>query len=235
MCIRDSIRVAYNGYSTSIEEGILQTILNRGGMSSMLQYVAIICFAVGMGGMLDRLGVLGNLLNAIVNHINSDGSLIAASLLVGYVTSLISCSQPMSHVLTGNMMKPLFKSRKIAPEILSRTLEDAGTLSGPMIPWHGYCVYTVSYTHLLDLAHRAQYLVPRLSRCQARQTISRRKLQIHTHPVRQKAHSLNQLRICPRNCFHMDVTVKSMDAPKAVQGLIQQFHRVIRCLQHTGT
>ena len=139
--LQSIIRVAYNGYSTSIEEGILQTILNRGGMSSMLQYVAIICFAVGMGGMLDRLGVLGNLLNAIVNHINSDGSLIAASLLVGYVTSLISCSQPMSHVLTGNMMKPLFKSRKIAPEILSRTLEDAGTLSGPMIPWHGYCVY----------------------------------------------------------------------------------------------
>ena len=138
--LQSIIRVAYNGYSTSIEEGILQTILNRGGMSSMLQYVAIICFAVGMGGMLDRLGVLGNLLNAIVNH-NNDGSLIAASLLVGYVTSLISCSQPMSHVLTGNMMKPLFKSRKIAPEILSRTLEDAGTLSGPMIPWHGYCVY----------------------------------------------------------------------------------------------
>ena len=131
--LQSIIRVAYSGYSTSIEEGILQ--------SSMLQYVAIICFAVGMGGMLDRLGVLGNLLNAIVNHINSDGSLIAASLLVGYVTSLISCSQPMSHVLTGNMMKPLFKSRKIAPEILSRTLEDAGTLSGPMIPWHGYCVY----------------------------------------------------------------------------------------------
>ena len=62
--LQSIIRVAYNGYSTSIEEGILQTILNRGGMSSMLQYVAIICFAVGMGGMLDRLGVLGNLLNA---------------------------------------------------------------------------------------------------------------------------------------------------------------------------
>ena len=139
--LQSIIRVAYNGYTTTIEEGILQTILNRGGMSSMMQYVAIICFAVGMGGMLDRLGVLGNILHAIVKHINSDGSLIVASLLVGYVTSLISCSQPMSHVLTGNMMKPLFKSRKIAPEILSRTLEDAGTLSGPMIPWHGYCVY----------------------------------------------------------------------------------------------
>ncbi len=139
--LQSIIRVAYNGYSTQIEEAILKTILNRGGMSSMLQYVAIICFAVGMGGMLDRLGVLGNILNAITGHINSDGSLILASLLVGYVTSLISCSQPMSHVLTGNMMKPLFKARRVAPEILSRTLEDAGTLSGPMIPWHGYCVY----------------------------------------------------------------------------------------------
>ena len=134
--LQSIIRVAYNGYSTQIEEAILKTILNRGGMSSMLQYVAIICFAVGMGGMLDRLGVLGNILNAITGRINSDGSL-----LVGYVTSLISCSQPMSHVLTGNMMKPLFKARRVAPEILSRTLEDAGTLSGPMIPWHGYCVY----------------------------------------------------------------------------------------------
>lgn len=139
--LQSIIRVAYNGYSPQIEEAILKTILNRGGMSSMLQYVAIICFAVGMGGMLDRLGVLGNILNAITGRINSDGSLILASLLVGYVTSLISCSQPMSHVLTGNMMKPLFKARRVAPEILSRTLEDAGTLSGPMIPWHGYCVY----------------------------------------------------------------------------------------------
>ena len=139
--LQSIIRVAYNGYSTQIEEAILKTILNRGGMSSMLQYVAIICFAVGMGGMLDRLGVLGNILNAITGRINSDGSLILASLLVGYVTSLISCSQPMSHVLTGNMMKPLFKARRVAPEILSRTLEDAGTLSGPMIPWHDYCVY----------------------------------------------------------------------------------------------
>ena len=118
--LQSIIRVAYNGYSTQIEEAILKTILNRGGMSSMLQYVAIICFAVGMGGMLDRLGVLGNILNAITGRINSDGSLILASLLVGYVTSLISCSQPMSHVLTGNMMKPLFQKSCSGQERLPR-------------------------------------------------------------------------------------------------------------------
>ena len=139
--LQSVIQIAYNGYTTGIENGILQTILNRGGMSSMLQYVAIICFAVGMGGMLEKLGVLENILEMIVSHIRSDGTLILATLLVGYVVSLISCSQPMAHVLTGRLMAPLFKDRKIAPEILSRCLEDAGTLAGPMIPWHGYCVY----------------------------------------------------------------------------------------------
>ena len=139
--LQSVIQIAYSGYTTGIENGILQTILNRGGMSSMLQYVAIICFAVGMGGMLEKLGVLENILEMIVSHIRSDGTLILATLLVGYVVSLISCSQPMAHVLTGRLMAPLFRERKIAPEILSRCLEDAGTLAGPMIPWHGYCVY----------------------------------------------------------------------------------------------
>lgn len=135
------IRVAYNGYTTGIDVGLLKSILNRGGMSSMMQYVAIISFAVGMGGMLDKLGVLDIILRAITSRINSDGALITATLVVGYVTSIISCSQPMAHVLTGRLMAPLFKERGIAPEILSRSLEDAGTLAGPMIPWHGYCVY----------------------------------------------------------------------------------------------
>lgn len=139
--LQSVIQIAYNGYTTGIENGILQTILNRGGMSSMLQYVAIICFAVGMGGMLEKLGVLENILEMIMSHIRSDGTLILATLLVGYVVSLISCSQPMAHVLTGRLMAPLFRERKIVPEILSRCLEDAGTLAGPMIPWHGYCVY----------------------------------------------------------------------------------------------
>lgn len=135
------IRVAYNGYTTGIDVGLLKSILNRGGMSSMMQYVAIISFAVGMGGMLDKLGVLDIILRAITRRIGSDGALITATLVVGYVTSIISCSQPMAHVLTGRLMAPLFKERGIAPEILSRSLEDAGTLAGPMIPWHGYCVY----------------------------------------------------------------------------------------------
>lgn len=139
--VKAAITVAYNGYFTNIDIPTLQSILNRGGMSSMLQTVAILSFAVGMGGMLDKLGVLAHILSFFTKRIKSNGSLIVSTLLVGYTTSMMSCSSPMSHVLTGRMMGPLFKERGIAPEILSRTIEDSGTLGGPMIPWHGYFIY----------------------------------------------------------------------------------------------
>ena len=58
--LQSIIQTAYSGYTTAIGEGVLQSILNRGGMGSMLQYVAIISFAVGMGGMLEKLGVFGD-------------------------------------------------------------------------------------------------------------------------------------------------------------------------------
>ena len=139
--LRSILKICYDGFTSDTEIGVLKSILNRGGMASMLQYVAIITFAVGMGGMLDRLGVLNNILSVFVKRINSDGSLVLATLLTGYVTSIVSCSSPMSHVLTGRLMQPLFKERGIEPRILSRCLEDSGTLAGPMIPWHGYGIY----------------------------------------------------------------------------------------------
>ena len=139
--LRSVLSVAYNGFTSDTDIGVLKSILNRGGMNSMLQYVAIITFAVGMGGMLNKLGVLNNILSVFTKHIHSDGALIFATIMVGYVTSIVSCSSPMSHVLTGTLMKPLFEERNIEPKILSRCLEDSGTLVGPMIPWHGYGSY----------------------------------------------------------------------------------------------
>lgn len=139
--IKSILTVCYRGFTVNTDLDVLKSILNRGGMESMLQYVAIITFAVGMGGMLDRLGVLERILSIFTKRVRSDGSLVTATLITGYVTSIISCSSPMSHVLTGRLMLPLYKKRGVAPRILSRCLEDSGTLAGPMIPWHGYGIY----------------------------------------------------------------------------------------------
>ena len=78
--VRSILKVCYDGFTSDTDIAVLKSILNRGGMASMLQYVAIITFAVGMGGMLDRLGVLNNILSVFIKRINSDGSLVLATL-----------------------------------------------------------------------------------------------------------------------------------------------------------
>jgi len=52
-------------------------------------------------------------------------------MLVGYATSIVNCSSPVFHVLTDRLMAPMFRERKIAPEILPRCIEDSRTLAGP--------------------------------------------------------------------------------------------------------
>ena len=92
--LKSVLSIAYNGFKCDTDIGVLKSILNRGGMSSMLQYVAIITFAVGMGGMLNKLGVLNNILSVFTKHIHSDGALIFATIMVGYVTSIVKLFQP---------------------------------------------------------------------------------------------------------------------------------------------
>lgn len=132
------------GYHTDIDMGVIGSIFNNGGLMNMFNYILIIFFAVGLGGMLSELGVINKILNVITKFVKGDGSLIVATLVSGYITSMLCCSQPLSHVLTAQIMKPLYNKNKVAPEILSRTIEDSGTLSGPLIPWHGYCLFMVA-------------------------------------------------------------------------------------------
>ena len=130
-----------SGYS--IDSGILlvDKLLNRGGISSMYSIMCIMIFAMGMGGMLDKMGILDNFMGLFIQKINSVPSLIISTMIVSYLSSAIGCTQSMSHVLTGKLMNPIYKEKGVAPEVLSRTMEDCGTLGGAMMPWHTNAVY----------------------------------------------------------------------------------------------
>jgi NhaC family Na+:H+ antiporter len=130
-----------SGYS--IDSGILlvDKLLNRGGIASMYSILCIMIFAMGMGGMLDRMGILNNFLGLFVLKIKNVPGLIFSTMLVSYVSSAIGCTQSMSHVLTGKLMNPIYKEKGVAPEVLSRTMEDCGTLGGALMPWHTNAIY----------------------------------------------------------------------------------------------
>ena len=137
----DVMNSMLNGFK--IDSGILlvDKLLNRGGISSMYSILCIMIFAMGMGGMLDKMGILGNFLGLFIKKIRKVPGLVISTMVVSYISSAIGCTQSMSHVLTGKLMNPVFKEKGVSAEVLSRTMEDCGTLGGAMIPWHTNAIY----------------------------------------------------------------------------------------------
>lgn len=137
----DLIGIAYDGYY--IESGIqlVDKLLNRGGLTSMSSVSYVMIFAVGLGVALEHLGVISNLVGPIINKIKSIPQLIGTTLIVGFACSAVGCTMVMSHVLMGKIMGSVFKEKGVAPEVLSRTMEDCGTVGCVLLPWHTTPVY----------------------------------------------------------------------------------------------
>lgn len=135
------INAMHKGFSINSGIPLVDKLLNRGGMKSMNDVALIMIFAMGLGGMLEKTGVLKNFLDKIVGKVHSVGSLVLTTLGVSYVSGAIGCTMSMAHVLTGKLMAPIYREKGVAPEILSRTMEDAGTLGGTLMPWHTNAVF----------------------------------------------------------------------------------------------
>jgi NhaC family Na+:H+ antiporter len=119
----------------------LDTLFSRGGMASMLTTVWLIISAMAFGGVLEYTGLLSRLLQPIVNAAKSDKSLVAATGLTSIGMNIVAGDQYMSIVLPGRMFRELYQERNIAPETLSRELEDTGTITSPLIPWNSCGAY----------------------------------------------------------------------------------------------
>ena len=130
-----------SGYSG--ESGVEQVdkLLNRGGVNSMMSTVATTTFALCMGEMMQRLGILKNIIGAIEKIANSDRKLVVSTLCSTLLTCMITGSQYMSLVLPGEIFNGMFKKRNIEPYVLSRTLEDGGTVASFIVPWAAGAVY----------------------------------------------------------------------------------------------
>lgn len=134
----------YAGYKGTFDSQFLTTLLNRGGITSMLGLMCLLYLALGLGGMMRDTGMLEAILNSFKKNIKSTGSLVATTLAVSYINNCIGASQSFAAVMTGTLMAPLFEERKLKEENLSRILEDAGTLGAPLIPWNSNAVFAMS-------------------------------------------------------------------------------------------
>jgi len=131
----------------------LDSLFSRGGMASMLLTVWLIISAMAFGGVLEYTGLLARLLQPIVKAAKSDRSLVAATGLTSIGMNIVAGDQYMAIVLPGRMFRDLYHERGIAPETLSREIEDTGTITSPLVPWNSCGAYMSATLGIATIAY----------------------------------------------------------------------------------
>ena len=125
-----------DGFQISTGSESLDSLLSRGGMSSMLNTIWLIMSAMCFGGVMEHTGLLKRIVDALLKGVHGTGSLITTTVLTGIGMNIIAADQYIAIVLPGRMYRVEFARRGLAPQNLSRTLEDAGTMTSALIPWN---------------------------------------------------------------------------------------------------
>lgn len=126
----------FDGYQAQTGNAALDELLSRGGMSSMLNTVWLVVCAMGFGAVMERTGLLERMIRSVLKAARSTGSLIASTLATAFGANIVTADQYMSIVLTGRLYQPEYRKRGLDPVNLSRALEDAGTMTSPLVPWN---------------------------------------------------------------------------------------------------
>jgi NhaC family Na+:H+ antiporter len=126
----------FDGYQANTGNAAADGLLSRGGMSSMLNTIWLIVTALAFGALMERTGLLERMIRSVLKAARSTGSLIAATLGTAIGANAIAADQYMAIVLTGRLFQPEYAKRGLAPVNLSRALEDAGTITSPLVPWN---------------------------------------------------------------------------------------------------
>lgn len=142
----------FDGVSIATDNVELDKLLSGGGMSKMLNTIWLILCALSFGAVLEHLGILHKLVSSILSTVKSTGSLITSTVVTCIGTNLITADQYMAIVMPGRMYKEEYQRRGLHPLVLSRTLEDSGTITSPLIPWNtcGAYMYSVLLVNPLD-------------------------------------------------------------------------------------
>lgn len=130
-----------SGYVSSTGIPAIDTLVTRGGMSSMLNTIWLVIAAFAFGGVIEKAGMLERMISPVISAARTIGSLVAA--LVGAIlaTNVATADQYLAVVLPGRMFKVAFERRGFAPVVLSRSIGAAATPTSALIPWNSCGAY----------------------------------------------------------------------------------------------
>ncbi len=123
--------------NTAPDSGItsLNSLLGRGGISSMSWTLLISIMALAMGGILNGAGFLQVLWEGILVRLRRTGSIVATTIGAGVIGNMGMGEAYITIILNSQLFKPVFKREKIDKAVLSRSVEEGATMTTGLIPW----------------------------------------------------------------------------------------------------
>ena len=144
----------FEGFTVHTGNATMDKLLSGGGMANMLNTAWLMLMALMFGAVMEKAGLLSVLVFGILKFAKSTGSLIASTIATCIGTNMITADQYIAIVMPGRMFKHEYEARQLASVSLSRSIEDGGTITSPLIPWNtcGAFMHSVLLVNPLDYA-----------------------------------------------------------------------------------
>uniref|UniRef100_UPI004056D9A6 Na+/H+ antiporter NhaC n=1 Tax=Marivirga tractuosa TaxID=1006 RepID=UPI004056D9A6 len=126
----------YGDISITTNNEMVNELLSTGGMAGMLNTIWLIVCAMVFGGVMESTNMLRVITASIIKLANSTGSLVASTAGTCVFFNVTASDQYLAIVVPGRMFAETYRERGLKPEVLSRTLEDSGTVTSVLIPWN---------------------------------------------------------------------------------------------------
>ena len=124
--------------STQVQTGNpdLNELVSTRGMSGMMNTIWLIICAMCFGGAMTASGMLGSITSVFIRFMKRTVGLVASTVASGLFLNICTADQYISIILTGNMFKDIYQKKGYESRLLSRTTEDAVTVTSVLIPWN---------------------------------------------------------------------------------------------------
>ncbi|MEI4770793.1 Na+/H+ antiporter NhaC [Psychrobacillus sp. FJAT-51614] len=135
LTVGEILNILFSGYTSQTGIEVIDSLLSRGGMNSMMFTIGLVLLALSMGGLLFTLGIVQSLLMKVESLLKSVGSVISAAAFTAIGVNTLIGEQYLSILLTGDAFQAQFQKVGLANKNLARVMEDAGTVVNPLVPW----------------------------------------------------------------------------------------------------
>jgi NhaC family Na+:H+ antiporter len=124
--------------STQIETGNagLNELVSTRGMGGMMNTIWLILCAMTFGGAMSAGGMLRSIISVLLRFMKRTAGMVASTVASGLFFNITTADQYISIMLTGSMFKDIYRDKGYETRLLSRTTEDAVTVTSPLIPWN---------------------------------------------------------------------------------------------------